>query len=445
MTSKLDTGRLRTIVDYHDDLPPEKKATTERPFFDARNKFIPAALGEQLESEARFVVDDGGQLYRYSGGVYKPDGETWARARVREIMGDGFKRARREEVVAWLCSRMPTDLSTPPADRLNVANGLLSWDGSRLDPHTPDFVSTIQLPVEWNEAAQCPQILAFLADVLPDDETVDFVLEIIGYALYPRILFHVAAMLLGPGRNGKSKLLEFLTALLGDTNVSAVPLQALGENRFAGAALLGKLANVCGDLDARAIDRTDTFKQLTGGDPIHGERKFQHGFTFRSFALPIFSANEPPQSSDQSEAWFERWLVVPMEKTIPPEKRDPLLGEKLTTKPELEGLLVQALRALARLRERGRFDPPPAVLAAQGSYRERLDSVGSFIHEALTFGPSGYAERGEISKAYAQHCRGLNLTPVPAARLYDRIRSEDPGVSDSKRDGRRAFVGVSLR
>ena len=443
--------KLRTLVDYHEELPPEEPdaqagdgAQVDH-LFNAKKQFVPALLGEQLEAECRFVLGEGGQLYRYSGGVYKPDGETWAGSRAREILGDEFRRARREEVLAWLRSRMPLDLSTPPADRLNVANGLLSWDGSRLDSHTPDFVSTIQLPVEWNEAAQCPRILDFLADVLPDDETVAFVLEVIGYAMYPRNLFHVAAMLLGPGRNGKSKLLEVLTALLGDENVAAVPLQVLAESRFAGSALVGKLGNVCGDLDARAIDRTDTFKQLTGGDPIHAERKFRDAFIFRSFALPIFSANEPPQSSDQSEAWFERWLVVPMEKVIPPEKRDPGLGEKLTTKPELEGLLVQALRALARLRERGRFDPPEAVLAAQGLYRERLDSVGSFISEALQFAPQGYVERGEVSRAYSQHCKGLDLRPVPAARLYDRIRAADPGVSDSKREGRRAFVGVSLR
>jgi putative DNA primase/helicase len=413
--------------------------------FDEKGKFVPPALGAQLEAESPFLVGEGGTLYRYSRGVYRPDGEKWAGARVREVLGGAFRRARREEVIAWLSSRMPVDLTAPDASRLNVANGLLSWDGSTLEPHSPDFVSTIQIPVGWRPGAKCPRILAFLREVLPDEATVQLTLEIIGYALLPRNLFHVAVMLLGPGRNGKSVLLAIMQKLLGDANVANVPLQALGENRFAGASLGGKLANLCGDLDARAIDRTDLFKQLTGGDPVYAERKFKEAFSFRSFALPVFSANEPPQSSDQSEAWFERWVVLPMERTIPPERRVPDLAEKLATRAELEGLLVEALDALARLRARGRFVLPPSVEAAQASYRERLDSVGSFIHEALTFGPSGYVERGEVSRAYAQHCKGLDLRPVPAARLYDRIRAADPGVSDSKREGRRAFVGVSLR
>ena len=76
---------------------------------------------------------------------------------------------------------------------------------------------------------------------------------------------------------------------------------------------------------------------MTGGDPIHAERKYGQPFTFTSFALPIFSANEPPLSSDQSQAWFDRWVIVPMEASIAPEARDPGLGDKLTQPSELEG------------------------------------------------------------------------------------------------------------
>jgi phage/plasmid-associated DNA primase len=83
-----------------------------------------------------------------------------------------------------------------------------------------------------------------------------------------------AVLLFGPGQNGKTKLLELFKAMIGAKNASAVPLQAFSEDRFARAELYGKLANTCGDLDARAVKRSDLFKMVTGGDPIVAQRKF---------------------------------------------------------------------------------------------------------------------------------------------------------------------------
>jgi phage/plasmid-associated DNA primase len=31
------------------------------------------------------------------------------------------------------------------------------------------------------------------------------------------------------------------------------------------------------------------------------------------FATMIFSANEPPASSDQTDAYFDRWIMLPFE------------------------------------------------------------------------------------------------------------------------------------
>jgi phage/plasmid-associated DNA primase len=112
----------------------------------------------------------------------------------------------------------------------------------------------VQLPVDWNPKATCPRIDRFLWEVIPPD-ALDLVLEVIGYATYPANPYRVAVLLLGPGRNGKSILLRVLAALLGPENVSAMPLQVLAENRFASAELLGKLANIGGDLDAREVRR----------------------------------------------------------------------------------------------------------------------------------------------------------------------------------------------
>ncbi len=139
--------------------------------------------------------------------------------------------------------------------------------------------STWQLRAHWNPAATCPTVDAWISEVAPDD-AVELMWQVVGAAIYADLPVHRAIMLFGPGRDGKGTLLRLIKALVGAEHCSAVPLQTLGDNRFAAAELYGKAVNLAGDLDARALLRTDMFKTLTGGDTVHAERRYGQPFTF---------------------------------------------------------------------------------------------------------------------------------------------------------------------
>ena len=53
------------------------------------------------------------------------------------------------------------------------------------------------------------------------------------------------------------------------------------------------------------------FKAITGCDRITAEVKYRDSFEFTPFARLLFSANRLPESSDASQAFFDRWLIVP--------------------------------------------------------------------------------------------------------------------------------------
>src|SRR5262249_9765895 len=340
--------------------------------FDERGRFVPAWLGEHLLTEAPIHLGRDRRLWRYTDGVYRPDGDDWAKARVRELVGDAFRRQQLEQVIAWLRARLPTLRHQPPLHLINCRNGLLDWRTGTLTPHTPRVLSTNQLPIAWNPDATCLTIRRFFSETLPWD-TLDLVEELFGYALYPGNPFRKAVLLFGLGANGKSVLLGLFTGLLGPENVSAVSLQALGEQRFAASDLFGKLANICGDLDARAIEHTDFFKQITGGDLVRAEFKFRDAFTFQSYALPLFSANELLRTAHQTDPGFDRWIVPPMARRFEGATDDPTLATTLAA--ELEGLLVHAVVGLRRLMAHGRFMLPSSVVAAGRRYRQTLDTV----------------------------------------------------------------------
>jgi len=410
-------------------------------FFEKNTGLNVAKLGDIIRREEHILRGADGSLYAYSEGVYKPRGEQIVAERVRELLRERFRAQHIREVETWLKAFRAEIGDDEPSGILNVANGILGMETGELRDHSPDCRSTVQLPVRWDPEATCPRFDRFLREVLPED-AIPMVWEVIGYSLHPSNPFRKAVLLLGPGGNGKSVLLNVIQALLGRENVAGVPLQTLAEERFSGEDLYRKLANVCGDLDARAIRRTDVFKQLTGGDAIRVDRKYRSAITFRCGALPLFSANQAPLTSDTTEAWFSRWIIVPMETRIPENKQDENLTSKLTQAEELEGILAHAVLALDRLLARSGFERPATVTDADTSYRRFADSVTAFLEERCVVGGESWTPRTRLYKAYKAWTDEAGRHAFADRVFYAHVANL--GLRPAKLHGTRGFRGVSL-
>jgi putative DNA primase/helicase len=186
---------------------------------------------------------------------------------------------------------------------------------------------------------------------------------------------------------------------------------------------LGRMYPSLGDLDSRALRRSDLFKTLTGGtDAVMAERKYEHPFTFVPFAALIFSANEAPASSDQSDAYFDRWVILPFDRRFEGADVDPHLLDKVTTREELEGLLVQAVSGLMDLAERGRFDLPASVQAAIEEYRSKIDTVATFADEACEVSPDYSVTRAALYEGCRDWCHRNGRMPVAQQTFAPRVR-----------------------
>jgi P4 family phage/plasmid primase-like protien len=413
-------------------------------FFTDKGHLVTPRLAAVIRSSGHTEMGSDGRLYRYDHGVYRPDGDSWVRAQVREQLDERWTKRHSEEVTAWLRTFDPTITATPPTKELNCPNGLLDWETGVLRPHTPDVLSTIRLGAAWHPDATCPRIDRFLGEVLPSD-AVELAMEVVGITVFSGKHLRRAVMLEGPGCGGKSVLLNTVKRLAGPANVSAIPLQVLAENRFAAAELFGKVANICGDLDARAIRTTDMFKMATGGDDLMAERKHGQPFTFVPFANFLFAANEPPITSDQSDGWFDRWLVIPMDRRIPDNKVDPKLLEKLTTPAELSGLLVHAVSGLQRVMQRGRLAEVTSTTDAAVAYRDRLDTVRGFVGEGCVLHAEAWTPRPQLYKRYQKWAKEGGRFAVSAATFNDHLRRNYPAqVHETTRRGSRGWQGIGV-
>jgi P4 family phage/plasmid primase-like protien len=400
-------------------------------YFSAEGFFVPPLLGEDIWKALRLTRGPGGGLWCDAGGVYRSGAESLVADIVRRVLGTAFRANRLSEVMAW-CKTLPVEISTspPPENLLNVANGVLELDTLTLRPVRDEERFTYQIPVPWNPDARCPQVEAFVREVVPGD-AVGLVAEIIGMCLLPTGRYRRSVMFLGPGSNGKSVLLRIIKALLGGDNISSVTLQALSEDRFAKAQLFGKLANVAGDLDSKPVERSGSFKMLTGEDTVTADHKFGQPFQFVNYATLVFSANEWPVSHDQTDAYFTRWVAIPFNQRYredvgelrPGERRaDPKLGERLTTPEELQGLLVRAVHGAKRLQDRGGFAIPQSVRDAIAEYRQWADTVMAWVDEAVTVSPEAQVARRDIYRAYQTWCKDNGRSAVSSKKFWPRFR-----------------------
>jgi putative DNA primase/helicase len=239
-----------------------------------------------------------------------------------------------------------------------------------------DFL-TYQLPFEFDETAACPMFQKYLDEVLPEKELQNILAEFSGYVFTKGLKMEKALLPYGGGANGKSVYFEIINALLGRENISNFSLSDLliPHNR---ALIAYKLLNYGSEINASTTK--DIVKNLISGEPIQACLKYQNAFTMENYAKLAFNCNELPKDFDHSNAYFRRLLIIPFRVTIPEEKQDKALADKII-KSELAGVFNWIIDGLKRLLKAEKFTNSDIVKNTLESYKRESDSVACFVDE----------------------------------------------------------------
>jgi P4 family phage/plasmid primase-like protien len=420
-------------------------------------KDLAASMAERLLKDNHFATLNGTEeVLVYKDGVYSEGGETYIKRLVQHnLQASEVTRQLVSEVIGHVQRSTyvkHSDFFTE-SPCLVVQNGLLNTETGKLESHSPDFFSLSRLPVQFVPEQDCPTFKKFLTEVLyPEDIRV--VQEWIGYCLHRGYPAQVAILFVGEGNNGKSTLISAIQALLGRDNVSAVSLQELEVNRFAKADLFGKLANLYADLPDSALKSVGTFKMLTGGDPIRGERKFQNSFLFVNSAKLTFSCNVVPEVYEDTTAFFRRWIIIQFPNTFDGTKADKDLLKKLTTPEELSGILNFALAGLARLRTNGwRFSISRSTEEVRQDYIRRSSPIRAFLMDAVVMKSTGVVSKRDFFAAFVKYCTKMKLAVVTDQTFFRNFPiyfAKNP-LQESREDlggsGKRVpcYRGIQLR
>lgn len=431
---------------------------------DYKSKECRYQVAQMLQKVYNFVTHPKTEtLYVFNDCTYKPKGKQLIRKKCRKNLGSNVTDHDVREIVSMIKDENYVDMEefevgdllipTKNYD-LRLENG---GDLEKLDI-SPERVVMSRIPWEYKEDADCPEIKSFIEDIV-NDEWVDTIQEMVGLCLANKKITRKAFMLYGSGSNGKDVLLDLIEELLGSENVSNHTLHYLEYNRFAAAGLVGKLANISGDLSNNELSDSSVFKRITGGSTIEVEEKGKQSYRYKPYATLVFAANQTPSFEEDTYALYDRWMIItfPYTFTSNPDdnNKDKIpknkLIDKLTTKEEMEGFLKWAVDGLRRVLENdGRItnqQPPEKIKEA---WEKRSDSITAFAKNRIEKAPDNVIAKRKLYEKYRDWCVKNNYTPESMQQVGSKLPRKSPATKGQKRIGpnnkkTKVWKGIKLK
>lgn len=272
-----------------------------------------------------------------------------------------------------------------------VGNGILNLLSGQLLPSHLRAVSLRHSSVVFDRSATAPRFKRFLGEIFEgDDEIIRFLLRLVGCILLGKPVDHAFVIFHGPkGRNGKSVLVEVLTAIFGDfaSNVGVATIMVKSTltdgPTSALARLEGRRMVIISEPNGKHQLDAGLVKQLTGGDRITARPLYGAEVEFLPEFVPIMVTNFIPKIHAADEALWARIKIIRFMRTFSPDEIDLGLKDRLLS--ELPGILNMLLAGAADYLEGGLL-PPSKVSSAGQEQRKLADGFEAWLDERATRG-----------------------------------------------------------
>ena len=328
---------------------------------------------------------------------------------------------------------------------LNTPGGVVDLKTGRKRPHErADRMTKVTTATPGGE---CPIWKQFLNDVTGGDAQLQAYLQrMVGYALTGSTQEHALFFLYGTGANGKSVFVNTLAAILGDYATNA-PMDTFMETRTDRHP-----TDMAGLRGARFVAAIETeqgrrwaeskLKNLTGGDKISARFMRQDFFEFFPQFKLVVAGNHKPAIRNIDEAMKRRLHLIPFTITVPPERRDKHLQQKLLA--ERDGILAWAVQGCLDWQRLGKLAPPQQVVDATEEYFEAEDALGRWMEERCLRERNAKALTAELFNDWKQWAEAAGEFIGAQRRFSDLLITR--GLEKWRNGvGARGFVGIGLR
>lgn len=328
---------------------------------------------------------------------------------------------------------------------LGVKNGVLELSNFAFRDGEPGDYITRQAGCEFDGRAECPTWLAFLEEVQPDPDVRAWLQRFAGYCLTGRIDEQIFVVNHGLGANGKSVFWDTLRKLMGEYSTTAQFDTFVEKNSNDSIrndiARLDKIRLVIAN-EGQHGARLDEgmVKQITGGDEITARFLHREFFTFKPKFKVVLVTNHKPVISGNDHGIWRRVVLVPWAVTIPAERRDRRLADKLES--ELPGILAWALEGLQKYGEVGLSELPAALVKANADYRRDSDVIGLWIEECAELDAHALTPDRDVRESYKEWSAENGHKPISSSTLWRRLAER--GIVEHRNAAGRRRKGIRI-
>ncbi len=354
--------------------------------------------------EQRWIWDETGEVERRAketvGNLYREAADLYGKERHSLI-----EHARKSESATKIRAMIALAASEPGVpiamDDLDANPRLLPCRNGTLDlvtwefrGHCRDDLATRLIPTIFDLDAARPRWDAFLAKMMPDAETREWVKQFFGYATMGGTSEHVVPIAHGRGGNGKSTIADVVSGVLGPYVVHAdIESFLLSRHTSSGGAATPDLARLKGARVVMAAEsgagrklNVSRIKDLAGGEPIVARELYGKPFEFTPHFSIWLSTNEKPDVPGNDFALWRRLRLIPFNVQIPDDQRILDLDQKILAE-ESSGVLNWILEGLAAWQDAGRLPSAEAIELATEEYRIESDPIGQWIEAQCETNP----------------------------------------------------------
>lgn len=330
--------------------------------------------------------------------------------------------------------------AAPPG--MAFANGFVTVKGGKIEllPHGPMHLARHRYEFSYSPTSPAPRLLEFLGQLFlgviePErSQRIALLQEFLGACLvgdatrYQRYL-----VIFATGGNGKSELLRVFRSCFPVGTVTSIVPQKWADDRHA-AALEGVRANFCDELPDDEIMGGHSIKQVVTGEPLTARRVYKDTITFAPVAGHVFNTNVPMQSSDHSDGFWERPLVLVLDRKFRQSPGRVLEAAKGIVEQELPGIIAWALEGAARAQLQRGYTEPGSSAATLLEWRDDNDQVRGFVaDEPIT----GRWKAETLYESYREWAKKNGCAVMSATKFGRRITAN--GLARKGRDASGRF------
>lgn len=193
--------------------------------------------------------------------------------------------------------------------------------------------------------------------------------------------------------------------------VSAVNFQDLSSRFSAHDVAFAKL-NIGDEIAQCKLKNLARFKSITAGETITVEQKFKTAVKVSPNVRQLYTTNNLPTFEDGNiEAIFDRLNIVLFNVSIPGEKRNRDLVQKLLAEKDI--IISMSLNLFAKVyQNNGVFSEPESVKAFKKTFTMDTSACELFLNEKIAFDSNskGLSSR-DLYLRFCQFCSDVDLPP----------------------------------